>query len=87
VRKQEFLFHRWFQEFVFNGLLDPELTFYSDEVWFTLSSYVNSNNRYQNTENPHSVHDVPMHDLKLGFGVHFAWRITEPMFLSLDDKF
>jgi hypothetical protein len=23
---------RWFQESVFNGLLDPELTFYSDEA-------------------------------------------------------
>jgi hypothetical protein len=38
---------RWFQESVFCGRLDPQLMFYSDEVWFTLSVYVNSqNNRY-----------------------------------------
>jgi hypothetical protein len=30
----------WFQELVFNGLLDPELRFFSDKAWFTLSGYV-----------------------------------------------
>jgi hypothetical protein len=30
---------------------DPELTFYSDKAWYTLSGYVNSqNNRYWSTE-------------------------------------
>jgi hypothetical protein len=58
---------RWFQELVFNGLHDQELTFYSDEAWYTLSGYVNSqNNRYWSTENPHAVHEVPLHDLKVG---------------------
>lgn len=33
---------RWFQEAVFGGLPDLELIFYSDEAWFTLSDYVNS---------------------------------------------
>jgi hypothetical protein len=57
----------WFQESVFSGLLDPELTFYSDEVWFISSGSVNSqNNKYWSTENPHAVHEEPMHDLKVG---------------------
>jgi hypothetical protein len=42
---------RWFQESVFNGLLDPELSFYSEETWFTLSGCVNSQNSiYWSTE-------------------------------------
>lgn len=31
----------WCQKSVFNCLLDPEIAFYSDEVWFTLSGHVN----------------------------------------------
>lgn len=35
--------------------------FYYDESW-----YVNSqNNRYWSTENPHAVHEVPVHDVKV----------------------
>jgi hypothetical protein len=52
---------------VFKGLFDPELMFYSDEVWYTLSGYMNSqDNRYWSTENPHAVYEVPLHDLKVG---------------------
>jgi hypothetical protein len=35
---------RWFQELIFNGLLDPDLTIYSDEAWLTLSGYIKSQN-------------------------------------------
>jgi hypothetical protein len=49
----------WFQDSVFNGLLDPKHTFYSDEAWFILSGYVNSpNNRYWSTENLLPVREV-----------------------------
>jgi hypothetical protein len=64
---------------VFNGLLDPELMLYSDEVW--LSGYVNSqNNRYWSTENPHAVHKVPLHDLNVTvwFAIS-AQRINGPI--------
>jgi hypothetical protein len=58
---------RWFQESVINGLIDPELVFYSEEAWFNLSSYVNSqNNRHWGTENPHAVHEVLLHNLNVG---------------------
>jgi hypothetical protein len=61
---------RWFQESVFKGLLDSELTSYSDEAWYTLSGYVNSqNNRYWTIENPYTIHEMSLHDLNLGFGV------------------
>jgi hypothetical protein len=69
---------------VINGLLDPELTFYSDEAWFTLSGYINSqNDRYWFTENPHAVHKVLVHDEKLrGWCAISARRIRGPIFLT-----
>jgi hypothetical protein len=33
---------RWLQKLRFNGLLNPELMFYSDGVWFTLNGYTKS---------------------------------------------
>jgi hypothetical protein len=68
-----------FQELVFNGLLHLELrsTFCSDKAWFTSSGYVNrQNNRHLGTENPHIVHEVPLHDLKLGSGMPLFLHIT-----------
>jgi hypothetical protein len=72
---------RWFQELVFNGLFDPKLKFYFDEVWYTLSGYINNqNNRYWSRENPHDVHEVPLHDLKVGVWCAIsAWRAIQPM--------
>jgi hypothetical protein len=41
--------------------------FYSDRAWYTLSGFINSqNNRYRSIENPHAVHEVQLHDLKVG---------------------
>jgi hypothetical protein len=64
--KQEFVTIGGFEESVSSSLLDPVLMFYSDEAWFTLSGYVN---RYWSTENPHAIHEVPFHGLKVGFRV------------------
>jgi hypothetical protein len=37
---------------------------------------------YWSTENPPVVHEVPLHDLKVGvWSAISAWRITEPAFL------
>jgi hypothetical protein len=58
-----------FQESVFNGLLDQEL----DKEWFTLNCYANSqNNTHWSTDNHHALHEVPLHDLKVGFGVQLV---------------
>jgi hypothetical protein len=80
--KQEFTIVKWFQESVFNGLLDTELTLYSDEVWFTLSGYVNSqNSKYWSIGNPHAAHKVPLHDLRVGVWCAVsAQRINGPIF-------
>jgi hypothetical protein len=58
---------KWFHELACNGLPDPEFMPYSDEAWFSLSGYVNSqNNRYWSIENPHALSDVSLHDLRVG---------------------
>jgi hypothetical protein len=66
----------WFQESAFKGLFNPELTLYSDEVWYTLSGYVNSQNDILSTESPHAVHEVPLHDLKVGVWCETSERRT-----------
>jgi hypothetical protein len=44
-----------------------ETIFMTDEAWFHLSGYVNSeNSRYWATENPHELHEQPLHDRKIG---------------------
>lgn len=53
---------------------------FGDEAWFNLSGYVRSqNNRYWSTENPVSIHEVPLYDeiecvvlwVQLDYRVHF----------------
>lgn len=52
---------------MFNGLLGPECTFYSDKACLTSRGYINSeNNKYRSTENPYAVHKVSLSDMKIG---------------------
>jgi hypothetical protein len=58
---------RWFQTFTDEnpGILD--YTWFSDEAWFHLSSYVNSQNtRLWGSENPHALFEEPLHSQKVG---------------------
>jgi hypothetical protein len=42
------------------------LTFFSDEAWFHLQGYINTqNNRYWSSQNPHLTHEVPLHPVKV----------------------
>ena len=51
-------------------VVDPNLLFYSDGAWFHLSGYFNSqNNRYWCKENPHILNQIPLHNVKLEYGV------------------
>ncbi|KAJ3649791.1 hypothetical protein Zmor_021512 [Zophobas morio] len=56
----------WFQANLDdNRILD--LSFFSDEAWFHLSGYVNSQNfRIWSTENPHAFEETPLHAMKVG---------------------
>jgi hypothetical protein len=75
---------RWFQQSVYDGMIDPDLVSYTDDAWFHLSGYVNSqNNPYWSAENPHSIHEVPLHDVKIGVWCAIsAKRIIVPVFFE-----
>jgi hypothetical protein len=58
---------RWFRQFVRNGVDILENGFFFDDAWFHLSGYVNSqNSRFWSSENPHLLHEVPLHSHKIG---------------------
>ena len=56
----------WFQNFINQnpGILD--LTWFTDEAWFHLSGYINSQNtRIWAEKNPHTLHAEPLHAQKI----------------------
>ena len=59
-----------------------DITSYSDEAWFHLSGYVNSQNtRMWATEHPHEFHEVPLHSEKTGVRCAISRRrIIGPVF-------
>ncbi|PNF43648.1 hypothetical protein B7P43_G18291 [Cryptotermes secundus] len=58
-KERRLLYCRWFQTSVGNhGIEESDRGFFTDEAWFHLSSYVNSqNNRIWSSENPHVLHE------------------------------
>jgi hypothetical protein len=53
-----------------DGLVDPQLLFITDEARFHVTCFVNSQNtRIWSEENPYAVHQIPLHDIRLGCGV------------------
>jgi hypothetical protein len=52
-------FCNWFFQAVHDGVLDPKLTFFTDEAWFHLSGYISAqNNRYCSSINPRQTFEV-----------------------------
>jgi hypothetical protein len=46
-------FCSWFLQSVVKGEIDPQLTLFSDEAWFHLQGYINTqNNSYWSSQNP-----------------------------------
>jgi hypothetical protein len=71
-----------FLQEVHGGVLDPKLTFFTDEAWFHLSGYINAqNNRYWSSINPKQTFEVPFHDQKIGVWCAItASQIVGPIF-------
>jgi hypothetical protein len=67
-----------------DGELDPTLYFMSDETWFHLSGNVNAQNtRYWLAENPHILHQSPLHDQKIRVWCAVSGsRIIGPIFFD-----
>jgi hypothetical protein len=72
----------WFLRKIVDGELDPTLYFMSDDIWFHLSGHVNAQNtRYWLSENPHILHQSPLHAQKIGVWCAVSGsRIIDPTF-------
>jgi hypothetical protein len=71
-----------FLQSAIEGEISLQLTLFSDEAWFHLNVYINTqNNRYWSSQNPNLTPKVLLHPAKVG-----AWcalcakRIVGPMF-------
>jgi hypothetical protein len=75
----------WFTNFIQTKTVDIlDATFFTDEVWFHLSGYVNTQNtRLWSSENRYAVHETPLHDQKLRVSVAISRRrIVGPLFFE-----
>jgi hypothetical protein len=75
-------FCSWFLRLVVEVEIDPQLALFSDEAWFYMQGYINTqNNRYWSSQNPHLTHEVPLHPVKVGVWCAVsARRIVVPVF-------
>jgi inhibitor of nuclear factor kappa-B kinase subunit alpha len=69
---------------IHDGEIDPNLIFFSDEAWFYLNGEVNTqNSRYWSDSNPRLIHEVPLHDSKIGVWCGFRQdKIVGPIFFE-----
>lgn len=74
---------QWFTDNLMNDDL-LNLTFFSDEAWFHLSGYINSQNmRMWSSENPHIFLESPLHPEKIGVWMAVSRRrIIGPIFFN-----
>lgn len=77
------LYCQWFTQHLLhnNDLLD--LTFFTDEAWFHLSGYINSQTmRMWSAENPHIFRESPLHSQKVGVWIGVSRRRLIPIFFE-----
>ncbi|PNF22643.1 hypothetical protein B7P43_G07109, partial [Cryptotermes secundus] len=76
--EKRLLYRRRFRTFVVNHGIEE-----FDEAWFHLSGYVNSqNNRIWSSDNPHVLHEKPLHCQKIGVWCAVSRRIVGPIFFE-----
>jgi hypothetical protein len=82
VAPQRIWFCNWMLKNVHGGLVNSQLLFITNEAYFHLSGYVNARNtRIWNDKYPHSVHQIPLHDTKIGVWCAVSARqIIGPIF-------
>jgi hypothetical protein len=60
-------FCNWFLWVVYDSVLETELTFFTDNIWFHLSANINAqNNRFWSNINPREAFEVPLHNQMIG---------------------
>ncbi|CAH1374506.1 unnamed protein product, partial [Tenebrio molitor] len=61
-----------------------DLTFYSDEAWFHLTDFINSQTmRMWSADNPHFFRETPLHPLKIGVWIGMSRRrLIGPIFFE-----
>jgi hypothetical protein len=75
-------FCSWFLQSVVEGETDPQLTLFSDEAWFHMQGYINTQNiHYWSSQNPHVSHEGPLYPVKIRFWCAVSARIVGPVFL------
>jgi hypothetical protein len=75
---------RWFKNIIRDAICVLDQVFFTDEAWFQLSGYVNSQNyRTRGTENPHNFTETPLHPQTLGVWCAIPRRrIIGPLFFE-----
>lgn len=73
---------QWFQALLIATPDILSITWFTDEAWFHLSGYINTqNSRYWAAENPNIIHEAPLHPEKVGVWCAVsATRIVGPIF-------
>ncbi|XP_076330740.1 uncharacterized protein LOC143236352 [Tachypleus tridentatus] len=81
---------RWFNRFIEENTANVlDVTFFTDEAWFQLSGYINSqNSRLWSSDNSHSLHETPLYYFKVGVWVTISRRrIVGPIFFINSERY
>jgi hypothetical protein len=71
----------WFLQSVIEGEINPLWAFFSDEQWFHMQGYINTqNNRYWSSQNLSLTYKVLLHPVKVGVWCAVSARIVVPDF-------
>jgi hypothetical protein len=76
-------FCSWFIQFIVKGEIDLQLIFSSDEAWFHLQGYINTQNKcFWSSQDPHLTHIVPIHPVAVDVWCAVSARIAVPVFCN-----